>query len=161
MCFPKYQQGIVASAEGFLILPSQTGWCKVYRLPSPGTSDKSGLALDGDLKNEDTTFASSTIKVCLKLPFSPILSFILTHPNPKPDVAATGGEGACLTDNLLDDFQFSEGGRPDDESSGGEGGRITTSSPLPHQPISNSGSSTVAAAASILQMANVLPQSQS
>ncbi|KAM7534965.1 hypothetical protein Aperf_G00000092694 [Anoplocephala perfoliata] len=155
MCFPKYQQGIVASAEGFLILPSQTGWCKVYRLPSPGTSVKLGLALDGDLKNEDTTFASSTIEVCLELPF------ILTHPNPKPDLAATGGEGACLADNLLDDFQFLEGGRPDDESSGGEGGGITTSSPLTHQPISNGGSSTVAAAASILQMANVLPQSQS
>ncbi|KAM7536069.1 hypothetical protein Aperf_G00000092672 [Anoplocephala perfoliata] len=167
----------INSEEGFPIWPSQTGWCKVYRLCPllEDNRDKSGLALDGDLKNEDTTLASSTIvppnssrealgivvqykvkirlilgfglsDVCLELPF------ILTHPNPEPDVAATGGEGVCLTDNPLDDLQFSEGGRPDDESSGGEGGGITTSSPLTLQPTSNGGSSTVAAAASKPQM---------
>ncbi|EUB61154.1 putative beta-arrestin [Echinococcus granulosus] len=49
--------------EGFPIWPSQTGWCKVYRLCPllADNRDKSGLALDGDLKNEDTNLASSTI----------------------------------------------------------------------------------------------------
>ncbi|KAM7535134.1 hypothetical protein Aperf_G00000092706 [Anoplocephala perfoliata] len=53
----------INSEEGFPIWPSQTGWCKVYRLCPllEDNRDKSGLALDGDLKNEDTTLASSTI----------------------------------------------------------------------------------------------------
>ncbi|VDP35137.1 unnamed protein product [Schistosoma mattheei] len=94
--------------ERFPILPSQTGWCKVYRLcPTLAYNrDKTGVAMDGDLKQEDTNLASSTITplnstnrelvgiivqykvkirlvlgfgisdVCLELPF------ILTHPNP-------------------------------------------------------------------------------
>ncbi|CAH8833169.1 unnamed protein product [Trichobilharzia szidati] len=98
----------IQSEERFPILPSQTGWCKVYRLcPSlTHNRDKIGIAMDGDLKQEDTNLASSTINppnshsrepvgivveykvkirlvlgfgisdVCLELPF------ILTHPNP-------------------------------------------------------------------------------
>ncbi|CAH8465421.1 unnamed protein product [Schistosoma bovis] len=98
----------IQSEERFPILPSQTGWCKVYRLcPTLAYNrDKTGVAMDGDLKQEDTNLASSTITplnstnrelvgiivqykvkirlvlgfgisdVCLELPF------ILTHPNP-------------------------------------------------------------------------------
>lgn len=53
----------IQSDEGFPISPSQTGWCKVYRLcPSlVSNRDKIGLAMDGDLKQEDTNLASSTI----------------------------------------------------------------------------------------------------
>ncbi|VDM16654.1 unnamed protein product [Hydatigera taeniaeformis] len=55
----------INSEEGFPIWPSQTGWCKVYRLCPllVDNRDKSGLALDGDLKNEDTNLASSTMCV--------------------------------------------------------------------------------------------------
>uniref|UniRef100_A0A5K3F797 Arrestin_C domain-containing protein n=1 Tax=Mesocestoides corti TaxID=53468 RepID=A0A5K3F797_MESCO len=129
----------INSEEGFPIWPSQTGWCKVYRLCPllSNNRDKSGLALDGDLKNEDTNLASSTIippnssrealgivvqykvkirlvlgfglsDVCLELPF------ILTHPN--PESSATAG-----LESALDDFHFTEAGRVGDESSGGEG----------------------------------------
>ncbi|CAH8467383.1 unnamed protein product [Schistosoma rodhaini] len=98
----------IQSEERFPILPSQTGWCKVYQLcPTLAYNrDKTGVAMDGDLKQEDTNLASSTIAppcstnrelvgiivqykvkirlvlgfgisdVCLELPF------ILTHPNP-------------------------------------------------------------------------------
>ncbi|CAH8460621.1 unnamed protein product [Heterobilharzia americana] len=53
----------IQSEERFPILPSQTGWCKVYRLcPSLACNrDKIGIAMDGDLKQEDTNLASSTI----------------------------------------------------------------------------------------------------
>ncbi|KAM7535026.1 hypothetical protein Aperf_G00000092683 [Anoplocephala perfoliata] len=140
----------INSEEGFPIWPSQTGWCKVYRLCPllEDNRDKSGLALDGDLKNEDTTLASSTIRSCIKsfgivvqykvkirliLGFCPSdvcleLLFILIHPNPEPNLEVT------------------EGGPSDNGSSGGEGGGITTSSPLTLQPTSNGGSSTVAVA---------------
>lgn len=49
--------------ERFPILPSQTGWCKVYRLcPTLAYNrDKTGVAMDGDLKQEDTNLASSTM----------------------------------------------------------------------------------------------------
>ncbi|THD24079.1 Beta-arrestin-1 [Fasciola hepatica] len=101
--------GVSAFSEGFPICPSQTGWCKVYRLCPLliHNRDKIGIAMDGDLKHEDTNLASSTISpphsgpripvgilvqykvkvrlilgfsisdVCLELPF------ILTHPNPE------------------------------------------------------------------------------
>uniref|UniRef100_A0A1I8FXN5 Arrestin_C domain-containing protein n=2 Tax=Macrostomum lignano TaxID=282301 RepID=A0A1I8FXN5_9PLAT len=51
------------SDEGFPIGPSQTGWCKVYRVCPllSNNRDKRGLALDGQLKHEDTSLASSTI----------------------------------------------------------------------------------------------------
>ncbi|GAA54717.1 probable beta-arrestin [Clonorchis sinensis] len=64
--------------ESFPILPSQTGWCKVYRLRPllSNNRHKRGLALDGKLKHEDTNLASSTIDVSLELPFT------LTHPKP-------------------------------------------------------------------------------
>ncbi|KER31140.1 hypothetical protein T265_02585 [Opisthorchis viverrini] len=103
----------IQSEEGFPITPSQTGWCKVYRVCPllVANRDKTGLAMDGDLKHEDTNLASSTIEppgrlsneqigisvqykvkvrltlgfgvsdVCLQLPF------ILTHPNPNEDNA--------------------------------------------------------------------------
>nr|CUU97555.1 hypothetical transcript [Hymenolepis microstoma] len=161
----------INSEEGFPIWPSQTGWCKVYRLRPllADNRDKSGLALDGDLKNEDTNLASSTIvppnssreavgivvqykvkirlilgfglsDVCLELPF------ILTHPNPEPNPALMESESGIPTDNLLDDFHFTEAGRPGDESSGGEGGGGTFSVPptpasLSLQPSSNGGPS--------------------
>ncbi|VDL19966.1 unnamed protein product [Hymenolepis diminuta] len=164
----------INSEEGFPIWPSQTGWCKVYRLCPllADNRDKSGLALDGDLKNEDTNLASSTIvppnssreavgivvqykvkirlilgfglsDVCLELPF------ILTHPNPEPNPALVEGESGIPTDNLLDDFHFTEAGRPGDDSSGGEGGGgggVVVSVPptpvsIPLQPLSNGGPS--------------------
>ncbi|KAG5451433.1 Beta-arrestin-1 [Clonorchis sinensis] len=93
--------------ESFPILPSQTGWCKVYRLRPllSNNRHKRGLALDGKLKHEDTNLASSTIicnpqqkenlgmivqyrvKVRLVLGFgasdvSLELPFTLTHPKP-------------------------------------------------------------------------------
>ena len=51
--------------EGFPIYPSQTGWCKVYRLCPllANNRDKIGIAMDGDLKHEDTNLASSTMWV--------------------------------------------------------------------------------------------------
>ncbi|CDI98180.1 beta arrestin 1 [Echinococcus multilocularis] len=135
----------ISSEEGFPIWPSQTGWCKVYCLCPllADNRDKSGLALDGDLKNEDTNLASSTIvptnssrealgivvqykvkirlvlgfglsDVCLELPF------ILTHPNPETG-ATTPGSGAEGAGDGLEDFHFTEAGRAGDESSGGEG----------------------------------------
>ncbi|VDD75381.1 unnamed protein product [Mesocestoides corti] len=131
----------INSEEGFPIWPSQTGWCKVYRLCPllSNNRDKSGLALDGDLKNEDTNLASSTmcgippnssrealgivvqykVKIRLVLGFglSDVcleLPFILTHPN--PESSATAG-----LESALDDFHFTEAGRVGDESSGGEG----------------------------------------
>jgi len=102
------------SDEGFPIQPSQTGWCKVFYLtPLLSTNrDKRGLALDGQLKHEDTNLASSTIisdpsqkenlgivvhykvKVRLILGFgssdlSVELPFTMTHPKPieSPDVS--------------------------------------------------------------------------
>ncbi|VDL19225.1 unnamed protein product [Hymenolepis diminuta] len=49
--------------EGCPILPSQTGWCKVYHMCPllSNNREKRGLALDGKLKNEDTNLASSTM----------------------------------------------------------------------------------------------------
>nr|VZH97043.1 unnamed protein product [Spirometra erinaceieuropaei] len=110
------------SDEGFPISPSQTGWCKIYRLCPllANNRDKPGLALDGDLKNEDTNLASSTMAspksshepmgivvrykvkirlvlgfglsdVCLELPF------ILTHPN---------CEASMTEDHLDQEFHF-------------------------------------------------------
>jgi beta-arrestin len=95
------------SDEGFPIQPSQTGWCKVFYMTPLLSSnrDKRGLALDGQLKHEDTNLASSTIisdptqkenlgivvhynvKVRLILGFgssdlSVELPFTLTHPKP-------------------------------------------------------------------------------
>ncbi|CAH8529094.1 unnamed protein product [Heterobilharzia americana] len=71
--------------EGFPILPSQTGWCKVYKLRPllANNRHKRGLALDGKLKHEDTNLASSTIDVSIELPFT------LTHPKPDPEIDAT------------------------------------------------------------------------
>ena len=45
------------------MLPSQSGFCKVYYLcPALADNrDKRGLALDGKLKHEDTNLASSTM----------------------------------------------------------------------------------------------------
>ncbi|KAH9284683.1 Beta-arrestin-1 [Echinococcus granulosus] len=147
----------INSEEGFPIWPSQTGWCKVYRLCPllADNRDKSGLALDGDLKNEDTNLASSTIvptnssrealgivvqykvkirlvlgfglsDVCLELPF------ILTHPNPETG-ATTPGSGAEGAGDGLEDFHFTEAGRAGDESSGGEGVEGPALPPLPPQ----------------------------
>ena len=47
------------------VLPSQSGFCKVYYLcPALADNrDKRGLALDGKLKHEDTNLASSTMWV--------------------------------------------------------------------------------------------------
>ncbi|CAI2726539.1 unnamed protein product [Schistosoma spindalis] len=100
--------------ESFPILPSQTGWCKVYKLRPllANNRHKRGLALDGKLKHEDTNLASSTIicnpnhkenlgmtvqyrvKVRLVLGFvssdvSVELPFTLTHPKPDSDVNGT------------------------------------------------------------------------
>ncbi|TGZ55090.1 hypothetical protein CRM22_010486 [Opisthorchis felineus] len=97
--------------ESFPILPSQTGWCKVYRLRPllSNNRHKRGLALDGKLKHEDTNLASSTIicnpqqkenlgmivqyrvKIRLVLGFgasdvSLELPFTLTHPKPIVDL---------------------------------------------------------------------------
>ncbi|XP_018650207.1 putative beta-arrestin 1 [Schistosoma mansoni] len=99
--------------ESFPILPSQTGWCKVYKLRPllANNRHKRGLALDGKLKHEDTNLASSTIicnpnhkenlgmtvqyrvKVRLVLGFvssdvSVELPFTLTHPKPDSEVNA-------------------------------------------------------------------------
>uniref|UniRef100_A0A1I8II94 Arrestin_C domain-containing protein n=1 Tax=Macrostomum lignano TaxID=282301 RepID=A0A1I8II94_9PLAT len=100
----------IESEEGFPIGPGQTGWCRVFHVCPllANNRDKRGLALDGQLKHEDTNLASSTIMkdssqskenlgivvnyrvkvrlvlgfgssdVCLELPF------VLTHPKP-PD----------------------------------------------------------------------------
>ncbi|KAF8561450.1 hypothetical protein P879_06603 [Paragonimus westermani] len=101
--------------ESFPILPSQTGWCKVYKLRPllDNNRHKRGLALDGKLKHEDTNLASSTIvcnpqqkeslgmivqyrvKVRLVLGFgssdvSLELPFTLTHPKPVIDVEEQG-----------------------------------------------------------------------
>ena len=48
---------------GMPVLPSQSGFCKVYSIcPSlEDNRDKRGLALDGKLKHEDTNLASSTM----------------------------------------------------------------------------------------------------
>ncbi|KAM3173575.1 hypothetical protein ACTXT7_012245 [Hymenolepis weldensis] len=81
--------------------------------------------------------------VCLELPF------ILTHPNPESNPALIEGESGIPTDNLLDDFHFTETGRPGDDSSGGEGGGgggVAVSVPptpasLSLQPLSNGGPS--------------------
>ncbi|CAH8490771.1 unnamed protein product, partial [Schistosoma turkestanicum] len=100
--------------ESFPILPSQTGWCKVYKLRPllANNRHKRGLALDGKLKHEDTNLASSTIiynpnhkenlgmtvqyrvKVRLVLGFvssdiSVELPFTLTHPKPDPELNGT------------------------------------------------------------------------
>nr|VZI18168.1 unnamed protein product [Spirometra erinaceieuropaei] len=96
--------------EGLPILPSQTGWCKVYHMCPllSNNREKRGLALDGKLKNEDTNLASSTIvsdptqkenlgmivqyrvRVRLVLGFGVSdvcveLPFTLTHPKPVID----------------------------------------------------------------------------
>uniref|UniRef100_A0A0V0J5Z7 Arrestin C-terminal-like domain-containing protein n=1 Tax=Schistocephalus solidus TaxID=70667 RepID=A0A0V0J5Z7_SCHSO len=96
--------------EGLPILPSQTGWCKVYHMCPllSNNREKRGLALDGKLKNEDTNLASSTIisdphqkenlgmivqyrvRVRLVLGFGASdvcveLPFTLTHPKPVLD----------------------------------------------------------------------------
>nr|CDS33842.1 beta arrestin 1 [Hymenolepis microstoma] len=98
--------------EGCPILPSQTGWCKVYHMCPllSNNREKRGLALDGKLKNEDTNLASSTIvldpsqkenlgiivqyrvRVRLVLGFgasdvSVELPFTLAHPKPPPEDA--------------------------------------------------------------------------
>ena len=51
------------SRAGMPVLPSQSGFCKVYTIcPSVDDNrDKRGLALDGKLKHEDTNLASSTM----------------------------------------------------------------------------------------------------
>ncbi|KAL3308351.1 Beta-arrestin-1 [Cichlidogyrus casuarinus] len=121
----------VISDEDFPIHPSRTGWCKEYRLRPllANNRDKCGLALDGDLKHEDTNLASSTIRpentamepvgitvsykvkirlylgftlsdVCLELPF------ILTHPNPKEDELEDANSNVDL-----EEFDFTPTGR--------------------------------------------------
>ncbi|CAH8506480.1 unnamed protein product [Schistosoma guineensis] len=110
--------------ESFPILPSQTGWCKVYKLRPllANNRHKRGLALDGKLKHEDTNLASSTIicnpnhkenlgmtvqyrvKVRLVLGFvssdvSVELPFTLTHPKPDLDVNGTSSKLVIDDDN--------------------------------------------------------------
>ncbi|CAH8511033.1 unnamed protein product [Schistosoma margrebowiei] len=110
--------------ESFPILPSQTGWCKVYKLRPllANNRHKRGLALDGKLKHEDTNLASSTIicnpnhkenlgmtvqyrvKVRLVLGFvssdvSVELPFTLTHPKPDSDVNGTSSKLIIDDDN--------------------------------------------------------------
>ncbi|CAH8511760.1 unnamed protein product [Schistosoma curassoni] len=110
--------------ESFPILPSQTGWCKVYKLRPllANNRHKRGLALDGKLKHEDTNLASSTIicnpnhkenlgmtvqyrvKVRLVLGFvssdvSVELPFTLTHPKPDSDVNGTSSKLVIDDDN--------------------------------------------------------------
>ncbi|VDP51219.1 unnamed protein product [Schistosoma mattheei] len=81
--------------ESFPILPSQTGWCKVYKLRPllANNRHKRGLALDGKLKHEDTNLASSTIDVSVELPFT------LTHPKPDSDVNGTSSKLVIDDDN--------------------------------------------------------------
>ncbi|VDN97182.1 unnamed protein product [Rodentolepis nana] len=74
------------------------------------------------------------------------LPFILTHPNPEPNPALLESESGIPTDSILDDFHFTEAGRPGDESSGGEGGGGSFSVPptpasLSLQPSYNGGPS--------------------
>ncbi|OON13854.1 arrestin domain protein [Opisthorchis viverrini] len=92
---------LLSYRESFPILPSQTGWCKVYRLRPllSNNRHKRGLALDGKLKHEDTNLASSTIDVSLELPFT------LTHPKPVVD----------LEDNVLkiDELEVNPTASPD------------------------------------------------
>ncbi|KAK4469434.1 hypothetical protein MN116_006987 [Schistosoma mekongi] len=111
--------------ESFPILPSQTGWCKVYKLRPllANNRHKRGLALDGKLKHEDTNLASSTIvcnpnhkenlgmtvqyrvKVRLVLGFvssdvSVELPFTLTHPKPDPEVDGTSSKLVVVDDDV-------------------------------------------------------------
>ncbi|KAH8860416.1 Beta-arrestin-1 [Schistosoma japonicum] len=111
--------------ESFPILPSQTGWCKVYKLRPllANNRHKRGLALDGKLKHEDTNLASSTIicnpnhkenlgmtvqyrvKVRLVLGFvssdvSVELPFTLTHPKPDPEVDVTSSKLVVVDDDI-------------------------------------------------------------
>ncbi|CAH8526034.1 unnamed protein product [Schistosoma bovis] len=115
---------ILVDSESFPILPSQTGWCKVYKLRPllANNRHKRGLALDGKLKHEDTNLASSTIicnpnhkenlgmtvqyrvKVRLVLGFvssdvSVELPFTLTHPKPDSDVNGTSSKLVIDDDN--------------------------------------------------------------
>ncbi|CAH8523532.1 unnamed protein product [Schistosoma rodhaini] len=110
--------------ESFPILPSQTGWCKVYKLRPllANNRHKRGLALDGKLKHEDTNLASSTIicnpnhkenlgmtvqyrvKVRLVLGFvssdvSVELPFTLTHPKPDSELNGTSSKLVIDDDN--------------------------------------------------------------
>ncbi|KAH8860414.1 Beta-arrestin-1 [Schistosoma japonicum] len=82
--------------ESFPILPSQTGWCKVYKLRPllANNRHKRGLALDGKLKHEDTNLASSTIDVSVELPFT------LTHPKPDPEVDVTSSKLVVVDDDI-------------------------------------------------------------
>ena len=71
--------------------------------------------------------------VCLELPF------ILTHPNPESNIANVDG----LSEGV-DDFQFTEAGRPGDESSGDEAPEVSETPvgpPLAPQVTPNGGGS--------------------
>ncbi|PAA57613.1 hypothetical protein BOX15_Mlig004557g1 [Macrostomum lignano] len=121
-----YKCGVaeLESEEGFPIGPSQTGWCKVYHVCPllANNRDKRGLALDGQLKHEDTNLASSTIlkdasqskenlgivvnyrvKVRLVLGFGSSdvcveLPFVLTHPKPcEEDLSEAGDAPAAAS----------------------------------------------------------------
>ena len=54
--------------DGFPILANQVGFCKVYYLTPllANNRDKRGLALNGQLKHEDTDLASSSVYVSSK-----------------------------------------------------------------------------------------------
>ncbi|VDK34829.1 unnamed protein product [Taenia asiatica] len=112
--------------EGCPILPSQTGWCKVYHMCPllSNNREKRGLALDGKLKNEDTNLASSTIildptqkenlgiivqyrvRVRLALGFgasdvSVELPFTLAHPKPPPEESEAECDSAVIPSSPL------------------------------------------------------------
>lgn len=112
--------------EGCPILPSQTGWCKVYHMCPllSNNREKRGLALDGKLKNEDTNLASSTIilnptqkenlgiivqyrvRVRLALGFgasdvSVELPFTLAHPKPPPEEIEADCGSAIVPSSFL------------------------------------------------------------
>ncbi|CAH8506005.1 unnamed protein product [Heterobilharzia americana] len=133
--------------EGFPILPSQTGWCKVYKLRPllANNRHKRGLALDGKLKHEDTNLASSTIDVSIELPFT------LTHPKPDPEIDATlsriddmdeniesVGVVGAKTKSITTDSGVTRQSQPIqsiDEQGGGGGGGSSISSQHVNNPI--------------------------
>ncbi|XP_015789824.1 beta-arrestin-2 isoform X1 [Tetranychus urticae] len=120
----------IESEDGCPVSPGFT-LSKVYYL-RPNLSDnksKRGLALDGQLKHEDTNLASSTIitdpnhkenlgiivqyKVKVKLCLGPLggdvvaeLPFVLMHPKPEDDIEPSGAtptDGDALTNHVNND----------------------------------------------------------
>ncbi|XP_067949312.1 arrestin red cell-like [Watersipora subatra] len=125
------------SESGMPVLPSQSGFCKVYTIcPSlEDNRDKRGLALDGKLKHEDTNLASSTIirdnvnrenlgivvqyrvkvKLVMSLGASDVIlemPFTLTHPKPvtpPPSRPVSASADAAVDMNLI---ELEEGNDP-------------------------------------------------